>query len=50
MAWALYRREHYTGGVRWPHLHVMGVWRERLQDVILRGDPHLPVGGGAVAG
>ncbi len=28
----------------------MGVWRERLRDVILRGGPHLPVGGGATPG
>ncbi len=36
-----------TGGVRLPHLHVMGVWRERPLDVLLRDGP-LPVGGGAV--
>ncbi len=42
--------EHYTGGVRWPHLRVMDVWRERSLAVILRGDTHLPVDGGVAAG
>ncbi len=31
---------------RLPHLRVMGVWRERPLDVVLRGDTRLPVGGG----
>jgi hypothetical protein len=43
-------RGRCTGGVRLPHLHVMGVWRERPLDVILHGDTRLPVAGGAVAG
>ncbi len=35
-----------SGGVGWPHLCVMGVWREQPRDVILRGDTPLSVGGG----
>ncbi len=42
--------EHYTGGVRWPHLRVMGVWRERPLDGVLHSDTNLPVDGGVVAG
>jgi hypothetical protein len=33
-----------------PHRRVVGVWRERLRDGILRGGPHLPVDGGATPG
>ncbi len=33
-----------------PHRRVVGVWRERPLDVILRGDTHLPVDGGVAAG
>ncbi len=32
-----------TGGVRFPHLRMMGVWRERPLVGILRGDTHLAV-------
>ncbi len=44
------RHRRCTGVVRLPHLRVMGVWRERLRDGILRGGPHLPVDGGATPG
>ncbi len=43
-------RGRCTGGVRSPRLRVMGVWRERLRDVILHGGPHLLVDGSATPG
>jgi hypothetical protein len=36
-----------SGGVCLPHLRVMGVWRERLRDGILRGDTNRALDGGA---